>query len=101
MKHPPVVYIEWVDTASAANSWADRETVLAAAPRYIEPICAAGFLLADEDRGVILALLYNDHNDDVGQAIIIPRDNVRRIVQLRAGRGFKREPSPASPEEAA
>lgn len=90
-KHPPVVLIEWTDTATAASSWTDREEVLADAPKFLEPIAAAGFLLADEQRGLVVALLYNDHNDDVGHVVIIPRDNVVKITQLRAGRGFKRE----------
>lgn len=51
----------------------------------------AGFLLADEERGVIVLLLYNDHNDDVGHVVIIPRPNVVKITQLRPGKGFRRD----------
>ena len=91
MKHPPVVLIEWKDTATAAAGWTDREEILKDAPRYLEPIAAAGFLLADEERGVIVSLLYNDHNDDVGHVVIIPRANVVQITQLRAGKGFRKE----------
>jgi hypothetical protein len=91
MKHPPVVLIEWMDTATAASSWTDREEVLKDAPQYLEPISVAGFLLADEERGVIVSLLYNHHADEVGHVVIIPRANVLKMTQLRAGKGFKLE----------
>jgi hypothetical protein len=90
-KHPPVAYVEWVDTASVSAIWQDREEALKQADAFLAPIAAAGFLLADEERGVILALLYNDHNDDAGHVVVIPRSAIRKLVQVRPGHGFTRD----------
>jgi hypothetical protein len=91
-KHPPVAYVEWVDTATISAHWQDREEALKQADGFLAPITAAGFLLADEECGIILSLLYNDHNDDAGHVVVIPRLAVRKLVVTRPGKGFKREP---------
>jgi hypothetical protein len=90
-KHPPVAYVEWVDTATISAHWQDREEALGEADAFLAPIAAAGFLLADEKRGIILSLLYNDHNDDAGHIVVIPRSAVRKLVVTRPGKGFSRD----------
>jgi hypothetical protein len=87
-KHPPVAYIEWVDTATVSAVWQDREAALKEAGPYLSPICAAGFLLADDPRGVILCTLYNNHNDDAGHIVAIPRSAIRKQRVLLKGAGF-------------
>ena len=90
-KHPPVAYVEWVDAALVSSRWQDREEVLREAAPMAEPIAAAGLLLADEERGIILSLLYNDHNDDVGHVVHIPRVAITKFRILLKGRGFTLE----------
>jgi hypothetical protein len=90
-KHPPVVYVEWADTASISADWQDREEALGQADAFLVPCTAAGFLLADEERGIILSLLYNAQHDDVGHVVVIPRSAVRKLVITRPGKGFQRD----------
>jgi hypothetical protein len=89
--HPPVVYVEWTDTASVAHLWTDREEALKTAATLMTPIAAAGLLLADEERGIILTLLYSGHNDDVGHVVVIPRSAITLMRVVLKGRGFKRD----------
>lgn len=89
--HPPVAYVEWLDTASISSDWQDREEALREAGPRLEPCVAAGLLLADEERGVILALLYTTQNDHVGHVVVIPRSAILKMRVVLKGRGFKRD----------
>lgn len=91
VSHPPVVYVEWTDTASVAHLWTDREGALETAASLMTPIAAAGLLLADEERGVIITLLYSGHNDEVGHVVVIPRTAITLMQVVKQGRGFKRD----------
>lgn len=92
-KHPPIAYVEWVDSANINDGWQDREDALHKATELVEPIVAAGFLLADDKRGIILSLFYNEHADHVGPTIVIPRSAIRLVRHVRSGRGFIHEPT--------
>jgi hypothetical protein len=91
--HPPVAYVEWVDTATVSAVWQDREAALKEAGPYLESICAAGFLLADDPRGVIICTLYNHHNDDAGHIVAIPRSAIRKVQITLKGKGFHLDPT--------
>jgi len=52
---------------------------------------AAGFLIADDKRGIILSLFWNEHADHVGPTVVIPRSAVRLVRMVRPGRGFTHE----------
>jgi hypothetical protein len=87
--HPPIVYIEWRDAASAAGSWTDRETAVKDALHYsTDPIVGAGFLLAEAKDTVVVGLILNHHNDDAGHVMAIPRGMVTRMTVLRKARGW-------------
>lgn len=90
-EHPPIVYVEWVDAALLTAKWEQRDELLAEASRTATPITAAGFLLADDPRGIIVCSLYNWHNDDASGAMLIPRAQITKLVVLRAARGFVHE----------
>jgi hypothetical protein len=90
-KHPPMAYVEWVDSANVNDGWQDREDVLEQATTLVEPIVAAGFLIADDKRGIILSLFWNEHADHVGPTVVIPRSAVRLVRMVRPGRGFTHE----------
>lgn len=89
-KHPPVVYVEWSDAAQLSGGWQDREEMVRDAATYAKPICAAGFLLQDGPEYLVMAAAYNDHNDDAAHGFLIPRSEVKRLVQLRPARGMDR-----------
>lgn len=87
--HPPIVYIEWSDAAHLTPQWMDRQAIIEEAAGYYKPIACAGFLLQDGPEYLVLAAAYNDHNDDVGHSFLIPRSEVKRMVQLRPARGME------------
>lgn len=87
--HPPIVFIEWRDAATATSNWMDRSEAVTDAIRYTtEPIVAAGFLLAEHKDSVVIGLVLNHHNDDAGHVMAIPRGMVTRMTVLRPARGW-------------
>ena len=81
-----------MDAATVSGkTWEARAQALQNAADLYRPVVTAGFLIADDERGVVVTLMYNDLADDVGHAVMIPRGMVLRVTQLRPGRGFKRD----------
>ena len=81
-----VAYVEWVDAGILASRWEDREVVVGESLRHIKgSIQTAGFVIANDDEGVVLALSFNPNNDDVNLAMFIPRANIREYRELQGG----------------
>lgn len=91
--HPPVVYIEWHDARRlGGGGWTDRTELLADAKRlYAERVVATGFLLELTDDYAVVAATYAP-NDDAGEALLIPRSEIRikRILRRQHGGGWKK-----------
>jgi hypothetical protein len=51
-----------------------------------DPILSSGFLVSDEEAGIVVASSLNHHADDVYGAMAIPRSAIRKITQLRAAK---------------
>jgi hypothetical protein len=89
--HPPIVYVEWRDHATAADAWEDREVAIRnGRVRSSTPITSAGLLLADTEDSVTIAVAYSPSTDHIGQALTILRATIVRFETVRAGRGWEK-----------
>ena len=78
MKEPPLLRVEWVDSALLRNGWMDAEEMKVDGI----PIVSVGFKVKEEDGYLFLAGTWNgdETHKDYAQAIEIP---VRAIVKKR------------------
>lgn len=85
-----LVLVSWVDAASVNDRWKDREEAIKEGIGYVtDPILACGFLIAERDDALVIALTYNHHNDDVSHCMSIPRAAVTSIIRLKGVAGSK------------
>lgn len=84
--HPPVVYIEWQDAAHLAAGWRDQEEMRKAAEEAWSQCTAAGFLVEETDRFVILAGGWNSSTGEGSGVSMIPRSEISKMVTLRKAR---------------
>jgi hypothetical protein len=76
------VEVEWLDSIGQGR-WRDRDEVLRAAED--EPLLhhSCGYLIAENDRYVLLALNLHGSGDIVGDTIQIPRVAVLSVEELK------------------
>jgi hypothetical protein len=87
VKRPAVVLVEWIDSYAASDGWTAREESVETSREMItDPILSSGFLVSDEEAGIVVASSLNHHADDVYGAMAIPRSAIRKITQLRAAK---------------
>lgn len=77
----PLVEVTWVDS-STINGWRSELSLDMKAPLTC---WSAGYLLHKDNRSVVVALNVTSVTsaNDYGDAIVIPRANVKKIRQLR------------------
>jgi Tat protein secretion system quality control protein TatD with DNase activity len=86
-KHPPIVYVEWTDSAHVATRWIDRKQVIKEARQdAVQLLVTAGFLLEDAKTHLTIALDVNPHLDDVAQVGVIPRSAIVLMEIIRPAR---------------
>ena len=86
MSRPPIVLVEWLDSHRASNGWTElEESVESGREAITTSMLSAGFLVHDDDDGVVVACGLNPRGPDVEGAMAIPRVAIRRVVQLRPG----------------
>lgn len=71
----PKVYVTWKDACSH-DQWTDVEDVDDTVP-VIESV---GWLLDQSDKRIVMALNYDEHNQQVSCVMVIPKVFVERIV---------------------
>lgn len=75
-----IAFVEWVDAGVLAANWRSFDEVIGEqlddAKKVIRSV---GFVLKEDDDGVVLAAMLNDTHDDVGHAQFIPRPIIVRI----------------------
>jgi hypothetical protein len=91
--HPPVVYVEWMDSHGASQGWTELDEAVEFGMNAISgPIASAGFLIAENEAGIVVASGFNPHANDVVGAMAIPRSAIARFIRLRAARGMEQVP---------
>jgi hypothetical protein len=85
--HPPIAYVEWLDSAVVVSGWEDREESLKRVDEMSrESIVSAGFLVANEPDHILVCAGLNTYRDDIAQCLSIPRTAIRKVV-LWTGEG--------------
>jgi hypothetical protein len=80
---PAVVIVEWHDSYVASEGWTDRqESVDSGREMTGDPISSAGFLIDDDEVGIIVASGLNQHANDVFGAMALPRSAIVNLKVL-------------------
>jgi hypothetical protein len=88
--HPPIVFVEWHDSAVLSSGWKNREEILNdGATDWPELLVAAGFLLEQTKRYIVLAVAMNTVPDDACCVMQIPRSDIVSMRTVLPDRGVK------------
>lgn len=88
--HPPVVIVEWHDSATVDVAWTAPSVVSRdAEDAYSKTMMSAGFLLEVRKRYIVLVIGAASYNDDVLHALLIPRSEIVSLKTLKKARGMK------------
>jgi hypothetical protein len=84
MSRPAIVLVEWLDSHRASNGWTELdESVESGREAITTAMLSAGFLVHDDEDGVVVACGLNPRGPDVEGAMAIPRVAILKVTQLR------------------